>query len=107
VAKCSTSMFMAILSECGGVNFPNSASFIWWKITNRTIFWCGYGILHNDNHAFWYPVFALQNKLAAGISLPKWSRRSFLGLNFCPSPNDAWTVNIDHLPWYRIKKWPC
>jgi hypothetical protein len=39
--------------------------------------------------------------------LPKWSPRSFLGLNFCPSPNDAWTVNIDHPSQYRIKKWPC
>jgi hypothetical protein len=38
------------------------------------------------NHTFACPVFALQNELAAGNSIPKWSPRARLGLNLGPSP---------------------
>ena len=50
------------------------------------------GMKHN--HTFGCPVFALQNKLAAGSKLPKWSLRARLGLNFGPSPNHARNVNL-------------
>jgi hypothetical protein len=38
------------------------------------------------NHTFACPVFALQNQLAAGNSIPKWSPRARLGLNLGQSP---------------------
>jgi hypothetical protein len=41
------------------------------------------------NHAFGCPVFAVQNKLAAGNTFPKWSPRARLGLNLGPSPMHA------------------
>jgi len=47
-----------------------------------------------DNHAFACPVFALQNSLAAGNTIPKWSPRSRLGLNLGPSPNHARNGNL-------------
>ena len=46
------------------------------------------------NHTFGCPVFALQNALAAGGKLPKWSSRARLELNLGPSPNHAWNVNL-------------
>jgi len=39
-----------------------------------------------DQHTFACPVFALQNSLAAGNSIPRWSPRARLGLNLGPSP---------------------
>ena len=47
-----------------------------------------------DNHAFACPVFALQDSLSAGNTIPKWSPRSRLGLNLGPSPNHARNVNL-------------
>ena len=52
------------------------------------------GFRMKDNHAFACPVFALQNTLAAGITIPKWSPRSRLGLNLGPSPNHARNINL-------------
>ncbi len=46
------------------------------------------------NHTFACPVFALQNKLAAGNSIPKWSPRARLGLNLGPSPMHARNVYL-------------
>jgi hypothetical protein len=40
-------------------------------------------------HTFWYPVITLQNALASGNTLPRWSPRARLGLNLGPSPNHA------------------
>ncbi len=40
------------------------------------------------------PVFALQNALAAGNAVPKWSRRAQLGLNLGPSPMHARNVYL-------------
>jgi hypothetical protein len=40
-------------------------------------------------HTFGCPVFALQNELASGKSLPRWSPRACLGLNLGPSPMHA------------------
>ncbi len=40
-------------------------------------------------HIFACPVFALQNALASGKSLPRWSQRTRLGLNLGPSPTHA------------------
>ena len=37
-------------------------------------------------HTFACPVFALQNALASGNTLPRWSPRAYLGLNLGPSP---------------------
>jgi hypothetical protein len=37
-------------------------------------------------HTFGCPVFALQNALASGNQLPRWSPRTRLGLNLGPSP---------------------
>jgi hypothetical protein len=47
-----------------------------------------------NNHAFACPVFALQNKLAAGNLIPKWSPRARLGLNLGPSPMHARDVYL-------------
>ena len=52
------------------------------------------GFCMKDNHVFGCPVFALQNDLAAGNTVPKWSPRSRLGLNLGPSPSHARTVNM-------------
>ena len=43
-------------------------------------------------HTFGCPVFALQNKLASGSIIPKWSPRCRLGLNLGPSPSHARNV---------------
>ena len=47
-----------------------------------------------DFHAFACPVFALQNALASGNTLPRWSPRARLGLNLGPSPSHARNVNL-------------
>jgi hypothetical protein len=46
------------------------------------------------NHMFPCPVFALQNKLAAGNTIPKWSPRACLGLNLGPSPMHSRNVYL-------------
>jgi hypothetical protein len=45
-------------------------------------------------HTFACPVFALQNALASGKLLPKWSPHARLGLNLGPSPNHARNVYL-------------
>ena len=45
-------------------------------------------------HSFGCPVFALQNDLASGSSLPKWSPRARLGINLGPSPHHARNVYL-------------
>jgi hypothetical protein len=45
-------------------------------------------------HTFACPVFALQNALASGKSLPRWSPRTRLVLNLGPSPNHARNVYL-------------
>ncbi len=45
-------------------------------------------------HTFGCPVFALQNALASGKSLPRWSPRARLGLNLGPSPVHARNVYL-------------
>jgi hypothetical protein len=45
-------------------------------------------------HTFGCPVFALQNALASGKSLPRWSPRARLGLNLGPSPMHARNVYL-------------
>jgi hypothetical protein len=47
-----------------------------------------------DNHTFGCPVFALQNALAAGNTIPKWSPRARLGFNLGPSPSHARNVAL-------------
>ena len=47
-----------------------------------------------DNHTFGCPVFALQNDLASGSKIPKWSPRARLGLNLGPSPFHARNVSL-------------
>jgi hypothetical protein len=46
------------------------------------------------NHTFACPVLSLQNKLAAGNMIPKWSSRACLGLNLGPSPMHARNVYL-------------
>ncbi len=46
------------------------------------------------SHTFACPVFALQNELAAGNSISKWSPRARLGLNLGPSPMHARNVYL-------------
>jgi hypothetical protein len=46
------------------------------------------------NHTFVCPVFALQNELAAGNTIPEWYPRAHLGLNLGPSPMHARNVYI-------------
>jgi len=45
-------------------------------------------------HTFGCPMFALQNALASGKSLPRWSPRARLGLNLGLSPTHAWNVYL-------------
>ncbi len=45
-------------------------------------------------HTFGCPVFALQNELASGSSLPKWSPRACLGIYLGPSPRHARNVYL-------------
>ena len=45
-------------------------------------------------HTFGCPVFALNNELAAGNALPRWSPRARMGLNLGASPNHARNVNL-------------
>jgi hypothetical protein len=45
-------------------------------------------------HTFACPVFTLQNALAAGNAVPKWSPRARLGLNLGPSPTHARNVYL-------------
>ncbi len=45
-------------------------------------------------HTFGCPVFALQNALASGKQLPRWSPRARLGLNLGPSPMHARNVYL-------------
>ena len=52
------------------------------------------GVRMRDQHTFACPVFALQNNLAAGKSLPRWSPRARLGLNLGPSPFHARNVYL-------------
>ncbi len=52
------------------------------------------GTRMKDFHAFGCPVFALQDALASGNTLPHWSSRAQLGLNLSPSPSHARNVNL-------------
>jgi hypothetical protein len=45
-------------------------------------------------HTFGCPVFALQNALAAGHSIPRWNPRACIGLNLGPSPTHARNVHL-------------
>jgi hypothetical protein len=45
-------------------------------------------------HAFGCPVFALENDLAAGSSIPHWSPRARLGVNLGSSPSHARNVYL-------------
>jgi hypothetical protein len=45
-------------------------------------------------HTFACPVFALQNALASGKSLPRWSPHARLGLNLGPSPTHTRNVYL-------------
>jgi hypothetical protein len=57
--------------------------------------WVGCSIKHV--HTFACPVFALQNALASGKLLPRWSPRARLGLNLGLSPNHA-----RKFTWYSV-----
>ena len=52
------------------------------------------GVRMRDQHTFACPVFALQNNLAAGNTMPQWSPRARLGLNLGPSPFHARNVYL-------------
>ncbi len=54
--------------------------------------WVGCNMKHV--HTFACPVFALQNALASGKLLPRWSPCARLGLNLGPSPNHAMNVYL-------------
>ncbi len=54
--------------------------------------WVGSNLRHV--HTFGCPVFALQNVLASGSQLPRWSPRSCLRLNLDPSPMHARNVYL-------------
>jgi hypothetical protein len=45
-------------------------------------------------HTFACPVFALDDALASGNSLPRWLPRTRLDLNLGPSPTHAWNVYL-------------
>jgi hypothetical protein len=46
------------------------------------------------HHAFGCPVFALENDLAAGSPIPRWSPRACLGVNLGSSPSHARNVYL-------------
>ena len=48
----------------------------------------------NHMHIFACPVFALQNELANGNTIPKWSPRARLRINLGPSPVHARNVYL-------------
>ena len=48
----------------------------------------------NQMHTFACPVFALQNELASGNTIPKWSPRARLGINLGRSPIHARNVYL-------------
>jgi hypothetical protein len=53
------------------------------------------GAIMKHLHTFGCPVFALQNALAAGNRLPKWSTtRAWIGLNMGPSPMHVQNVDL-------------
>jgi hypothetical protein len=52
------------------------------------------GLKLRHAHVFGCPVFALQNELSSGSSLPKWSPRARLGINLGPSPHHARNVSL-------------
>jgi hypothetical protein len=45
-------------------------------------------------HTLFCPVFALQNALAAGHSIPRWNPKACIGLNLGPSPTHARNVHL-------------
>ena len=45
-------------------------------------------------HTFGCPVFALQNELSSGKTIPHWSPRARLGINLGPSPSHARNVYL-------------
>jgi hypothetical protein len=45
-------------------------------------------------HTFGCPVFALQNELASGGSIPHWSPRTRLGVNWGPSSSCTRNINL-------------
>jgi hypothetical protein len=52
------------------------------------------GLKLRHAHVFGCPVFALQNELSSGSSLPKWSPWARLGINLGPSPHHARNVSL-------------
>jgi hypothetical protein len=46
------------------------------------------------HHVFGCPVFALENNLAAGSSIPHWSPHAHLGVNLGSSPSHARNVYL-------------
>jgi hypothetical protein len=52
------------------------------------------GVKMRHMHTFGCPVFALQNELASGRSIPHWSPRARLGVNLDPSSSHARNVNL-------------
>ena len=52
------------------------------------------GVRLGSLHVFGAPVFALENALASGGSLPRWSPRCRLGINLGPSPSHARNVSL-------------
>ena len=52
------------------------------------------GVKLGSRHVFGAPVFALDNELASGGSLPRWAPRCRLGINLGPSPSHARNVSL-------------
>jgi hypothetical protein len=65
-----------------------------WHIKAGAIQLNSSGRQHEHMHTFGFPVFALQNALASGNTLPRWSPRARLGLNLGPSSNHARNVYL-------------
>ena len=52
------------------------------------------GVSLKHAHTFGCPVFVLQNELASGSTIPRWSPRACIGLNLGPSPLHACNVYL-------------
>lgn len=95
MAKCGPLMLVAIYAIRTAVYIHNTVPVL---LDGRSLLelfsGTNVGFRMRDNHAFACPVFALQNSLAAGNTIPKWSPRWRLGLNLGPSPNHAQNVNL-------------
>ncbi|KAL7480119.1 hypothetical protein ACHAW6_005823 [Cyclotella cf. meneghiniana] len=93
MAKVHTSSTMAICNEMCTQRVQYCSHFARWNFKGREILRSQGGNMKHG-HTFRCPVYVLQNVLAAGNKIPKWSPRARLGINLGPFPHRARNVNL-------------